>query len=238
MSAKLFLIPCPIGENASIEMLPISIKKTITNTNFFIVEHEKEARRFIKKVCPDKIQSKIKLFPLNKHTSATEMANYLDPCKFGENMGLISDAGCPAIADPGAVIVEKAHELGIKVKPLVGPSAILMAMMSSGMNGQNFAFNGYIPINKNDRKKSIKDLESKSQKQNQSQIFIEAPYRNEKLLMDLIDWLCPDTMLCVAYNITESDEYIKTFSISDWKKKKLKFHKKPAIFILHKKDYR
>ena len=238
MSAKLFLIPCPIGENASIEMLPISIKKTITNTNFFIVEHEKEARRFIKKVCPDKIQSKLKLFPLNKHTSTTEMANYLDPCKFGENMGLISDAGCPAIADPGAVIVEKAHQLGIKVKPLVGPSAILMAMMSSGMNGQNFAFNGYIPINKNNRKKSIKDLESKSQKQNQSQIFIEAPYRNEKLFMDLIDWLCPETMLSVAYNITESDEYIKTYTISYWKKKKLKFQKKPAIFILHKKNYR
>ena len=238
MSAKLYLIPCPIGENAPIEMLPISIKTTITNTNFFIVEHEKEARRFIKKVCPDKIQSKLKLFPLNKHTSAMEMVNYLDPCKFGENMGLISDAGCPAIADPGAIIVEKAHQLGIKVKPLVGPSAILMAMMSSGMNGQNFAFNGYVPINKNDRKKNIKDLESRSQKQNQSQIFIEAPYRNEKLFMDLIDWLSPETMLCIAYGITESDEYIKTYTISDWKKKRLKFHKKPAIFILHKKDYR
>jgi 16S rRNA (cytidine1402-2'-O)-methyltransferase len=238
MSAKLYLIPCPIGENAPIEMLPISIKTTITNTNFFIVEHEKEARRFIKKVCPDKIQSKLKLFPLNKYTSVTEMVNYLDPCKFGENMGLISDAGCPAIADPGAIIVEKAHQLGIKVKPLVGPSAILMAMMSSGMNGQNFAFNGYVPINKNDRKKNIKDLESRSQKQNQSQIFIEAPYRNEKLFMDLIDWLSPETMLCIAYGITESDEYIKTYTISDWKKKRLKFHKKPAIFILHKKDYR
>ena len=238
MSAKLYLIPCPIGENAPIEMLPISIKTTITNTNFFIVEHEKEARRFIKKVCPNKIQSKLKLFPLNKHTSVTEMVNYLDPCKFGENMGLISDAGCPAIADPGAIIVEKAHQLGIKVKPLVGPSAILMAMMSSGMNGQNFAFNGYVPINKSDRKKNIKDLESRSQKQNQSQIFIEAPYRNEKLFMDLIDWLSPKTMLCIAYGITESDEYIKTYTISDWKKKRLKFHKKPAIFIIHKKDYR
>ena len=238
MSAKLYLIPCPIGANAPIEMLPISIKTTITNTNFFIVENEKDARRFIKKVCPDKIQSKLKLFPLNKHTSVTEMVNYLDPCKFGENMGLISDAGCPAIADPGAIIVEKAHQLGIKVKPLVGPSAILMAMMSSGMNGQNFAFNGYVPINKNDRKKNIKDLESRSQKQNQSQIFIEAPYRNESLFMDLIDWLNPETMLCIAYDITESEEYIKTCTISDWKKKRLKFHKKPAIFILHKKDYR
>jgi 16S rRNA (cytidine1402-2'-O)-methyltransferase len=164
-----------------------------------------------------------------------DMVNYLDPCKFGENMGLISDAGCPAIADPGAIIVEKAHQLGIKVKPLVGPSAILMAMMSSGMNGQNFAFNGYVPINKSDRKKYIKDLESRSQKQNQSQIFIEAPYRNEKLFMDLIDSLSPETMLCIAYDITEPDEYIKTYTVSYWKKKRLKFHKKPAIFIFHKK---
>lgn len=235
MSAKLFLIPSPIGENAPIEMLPISIKTTITNTDFFIVENEKKARRFIKKICPDKIQSELKLFPLNKHTSPKEMVNYLDPCKFGKNIGLISDAGCPAIADPGAIIVEKAHQLGIKVKPLVGPSAILMAMMSSGMNGQNFAFNGYIPINKSDRKKILKDLERISQKNNQSQIFIEAPYRNEKLLMDLIDSLSAETMLCIAYNITELNEFIKTYTISDWKKKTLNFHKKPAIFIFHKK---
>ena len=235
MSAKLFLIPSPIGENAPIEMLPISIKTTITNTDFFIVENEKKARRFIKKICPDKIQSELKLFPLNKHTSSKEMLNYLDPCKFGKNIGLISDAGCPAIADPGAIIVEKAHQLGIKVKPLVGPSAILMAMMSSGMNGQNFAFNGYIPINKSDRKKNLKDFERISQKNKQSQIFIEAPYRNEKLLMDLIDTLSAETMLCIAYNITEFNEFIKTYTISDWKKKTLKFHKKPAIFIFHKK---
>ena len=235
MSAKLFLIPCPIGENAPLEMLPNSIKTTITNTDFFIVEHEKKARRFIKKVCPDKIQSDLKLFLLNKHTSETEIINYLDPCKFGKNLGLISDAGCPAIADPGAIIVEKAHQLGIKVKPLVGPSAVLMAMMSSGMNGQNFAFNGYIPINKSDREKIIKDLERRSQKQDQSQIFIETPYRNEKLFMDLINLLSSETKLCIAYEITEPDEFIKTFTISEWKKKRLKFQKKPAIFIFHKR---
>ena len=235
MSAKLFLIPCPIGENAPLEMLPNSIKTTITNTDFFIVEHEKKARRFIKKVCPNKIQSDLKLFLLNKHTSETEIINYLDPCKFGKNLGLISDAGCPAIADPGAIIVEKAHQLGIKVKPLVGPSAVLMAMMSSGMNGQNFAFNGYIPINKSDREKIIKDLERRSQKQDQSQIFIETPYRNQKLFMDLINLLGPETKLCIAYEITEPDEFIKTFTISEWKKKRLKFQKKPAIFIFHKR---
>ena len=150
-------------------------------------------------------------------------------------MGLISDAGCPAIADPGAIIVKKAHQLGIKVKPLVGPSAVLMAMMSSGMNGQNFAFNGYIPINKSDREKIINDLERRSQKQDQSQIFIETPYRNEKLFMDLINLLSSETKLCIAYEITEPDEFIKTFTISEWKKKRLKFQKKPAIFIFHKR---
>ena len=236
MPPKLFLIPCPIGESAPIETLPVSIKETISNIDFFIVEHEKEARRFIKKICPDKIQSELKLFPLNKHTSKAAMVNYLDPCKFGENMGLISDAGCPAIADPGAIIVEKAHQLGITVKPLVGPSAILLAMMSSGMNGQNFAFNGYLPIEKSDRKKAIKALENKSQNQNQSQIFIETPYRNEKLLTDLITTLNSDTLICIAFNITEPDEYIKTFTGSVWKNKKISFHKKPAIFIIHRKS--
>ena len=167
-----------------------------------------------------------------------DIVNYLDPCKWGKNIGLISDAGCPCIADPGSVIVEKAHQLGITVKPLVGPSSIIMAMMSSGMNGQNFTFNGYLPINKNDRKKIVKDLENKSKKNNQSQIFIETPYRNEKLLSDLITLLSPVTNLCIAYNITESDEFIKTHTIKDWKNTKVNFHKKPAIFILHKKAYR
>lgn len=238
MPPKLFLIPCPIGDNAPIEMLPISIKKTIIDIDFFIVEHEKEARRFIKKICPNKDQSELKIYPLNKNISELDIVNYLDPCKWGKNIGLISDAGCPCIADPGSVIVEKAHQLGITVKPLVGPSSIIMAMMSSGMNGQNFTFNGYLPINKNDRKKIVKDLENKSKKNNQSQIFIETPYRNEKLLSDLITLLSPVTNLCIAFNITESDEFIKTHTIKDWKNTKVNFHKKPAIFILHKKAYR
>lgn len=231
MSAKLFLIPCPIGENAPIEMLPISIKTTITNTNFFIVEHEKEARRFIKKVCPDKIQSKLKLFPLNKHTSVTEMVNYLDPCKFGENMGLISDAGCPAIADPGAIIVEKAHQLGIKVKPLVGPSAILMAMMSSGMNGQNFAFNGYLPIDKKHRSKALLKFQRISIKENQAQLFIETPYRSYTLFDEMLKVLYPSTRLCIACDLTLTSEYIQTYSILEWKKNKPDIHKRPCIFI-------
>ena len=185
MAATLYLIPSPLGEEFQPDIIPPQIKKIIEKINYFIVENEKEARRFIKKISIKKEQSLLKLYPLNKHTSAGAMADYLNPCLAGNDMGLISDAGCPGIADPGAAIVEKAYRLDIKVKPLIGPSSILLAMMSSGLNGQNFAFNGYLPIDKTDRKKAIKALESKSQKINQSQIFMETTYRNEKLL----DWV-------------------------------------------------
>ena len=237
MSSKLFLIPSPIGENLPIETLPISIKKTISNLKFFIVENEKEARRFIKKICPDKVQSELRLEKLNKHTEMADVENFLNPCIMGKNMGLISDSGCPSIADPGSIIIEKAHQLGIIVKPLAGPSSIIMAMMSSGMNGQNFAFNGYLPIEKNSRKKMIKYFEYKSKKENQSQIFIETPYRNETVYKELINSLKSKTQLCIACNITEPDEFIKTCSISNWKKEKRKIPKKPAIFIIHHKNH-
>jgi 16S rRNA (cytidine1402-2'-O)-methyltransferase len=161
------------------------------------------------------------------------MATYLDPCLAGIDMGLISDAGCPGVADPGAEIVEKAYRLDIKVKPLVGPSSILLAMMSSGLNGQNFAFNGYLPIDKIERKMAIKALESKSQKTDQSQIFMETPYRNEKLLEDLKQVLNQNTQLCIAYELTQAEEFVKTMNVELWKKTKINFHKKPAIFIIH-----
>ena len=149
-------------------------------------------------------------------------------------MGLLSDAGCPGIADPGAIIIANAHCQGIKVKPLVGPSSIVLAQMSSGLNGQNFAFNGYLPIEKSERKKLIKELEKRSQKLDQSQIFIETPYRNDQIFSDLIGSLHSETKLCVAYNLTLEDEFIKTAPIYEWKKTKLNFNKRPAIFILHK----
>ncbi len=234
MTPTLYLIPSSLGENFQSDAFPNQIKSIIEKLDYFIVENEKEARRFIKKITPDKKQSALKLFSLNKHTSAEEIATYLNPCLEGNDMGLISDAGCPGIADPGAVIVQKAYPLNIKVKPLVGPSSILLAMMGSGLNGQNFAFNGYLPIDKIERKKAIKNLENKSQKCDQSQIFMETPYRNEKLLKDLkktLDW---ETKLCIAYELTQPDEFIKTMTVREWKQKKLHFHKKPAIFIIHK----
>ena len=167
----------------------------------------------------------------NKHD---EIQNYLDVCESGTSIGLLSEAGVPAVADPGASIVKLAHERGVQVVPLVGPSSILMAVMGSGMNGQNFAFNGYLPIDKSDRKRAIKELEKISRDKNQSQIFIETPYRNEKMLDDLRAILSPDTRVCVACDITLPSEYIKTFTIKEWKNKKTDLHKRPAIFILHK----
>ena len=149
-------------------------------------------------------------------------------------MGLISDAGCPGVADPGAIMVQKANQLHVNVKPLVGPSSILLAMMGSGLNGQNFAFNGYLPIDRTERKKALKVLESRSLKLNQSQIFMETPYRNKKLLEDLKQVLNTETQLCIAFQLTQADEFIKTMNIGLWKKTKISFHKKPAIFIIHK----
>ena len=234
MIPTLYLIPSPLGETFQEENFSDEIKSIIEKLDYFIVENEKKARGFIKKIDPEKLHSNLKLFPLNKHTPQAEIENYLNPCLKGNDIGLISDAGCPGIADPGAVIAQKAYSMNIRVKPLVGPSSILLAMMSSGLNGQNFAFNGYLPIDKKERKKAIKTLEKRSHKLDQSQIFMETPYRNEKLLEDLKRILDSETNLCIAYDLTQPSEFIKTLDIGQWKKKYISFHKKPAIFIIHK----
>lgn len=233
-NGNLYLIPTTLGDNEPLEVLPISVKKIIEQTNVYIVENEKAARRFIKKVSSGKSQSALQLFPLNKFTHASILPEYLDPCLNGIHVGLLSDAGCPGIADPGADIVRLAHQKGIKVVPLVGPSSILMAMMSSGMNGQSFTFNGYLPIDKNERKNEIKRLERLSFEQNQSQIFIETPYRNNKMLEELSSTLAANTLVCVACDITLSTEFIKTKTASEWKKNIVDLHKRPTIFIIHK----
>ena len=231
---KLYLIPTRLGDNPPLEVLPISIKKIIENLDDYIVENEKTARRFIKRVTPSKSQPSLKIKVLNKYTSDEERSTFLDPCLKGISVGLLSEAGCPAIADPGAQIVSQAHEKNIRVIPLVGPSSILLALMASGMNGQNFAFNGYLPIDKAERKSKIKYLERLSSEQDQSQIFIETPYRNNKLLQDLIVALHPTTKLCVACDLTLPTEYIKTMPVKEWKQYKGDLHKRPAIFIIKK----
>ncbi|MEZ4853809.1 SAM-dependent methyltransferase [Flavobacterium sp.] len=231
---KLYLIPTTLGEMNPDDVLPQTIKRSIDFIDFYIVENEKTARRFIKSIQPEKKQSELQLSLLNKYTEQGDYTKMMQPLFNGANIGLMSEAGCPGVADPGAVIVKMAHEKGIQVVPLVGPSSILLALMASGMNGQSFAFNGYLPIDAHDKKNTIKQLEKLSQEKNQSQLFIETPYRNNKLLDTLVETLHPNTNLCVACDITLPTEFIKTKSIKEWKKNKADLHKRPCIFIIHK----
>ena len=232
---KLYLILTTLGEEGDPnDVLPQTIKRSIDFIDDYIVENEKTARKFVKSIQPTKVQSTLRLSSLNKHTEVSEHSKMLQPCLEGKNVGLMSEAGCPGVADPGAVIVKLAHEKGIQVVPLVGPSSILLAIMASGMNGQSFAFNGYIPIDKSEKKAALKNLERLSQDKNQSQIFIETPYRNNKMLEDIIQALNPSTYICVATDITLPTEFIKTMRASEWKKIKVDLHNRPTIFIIHK----
>jgi len=228
---QIFLIPCPLGEISPMSVLPLSVLKVIESTQYFVVEHEKNARRFIKAISPQKKQAELKLSTINKFTDPTEIPELIRPCLDGFDLGIISDAGCPGVADPGAEIVNLAHKNGIKVVPLTGPSSILLALMASGLNGQKFAFHGYLPIDKAERKQSIKQLEKESEQNNQTQIFIETPYRNNQLLEALIKSLKPDTQLCVACNLSLEDEFILTKTTNKWRATDFDLHKKPCIFM-------
>lgn len=234
LTGKLYLIPTTLGEMKPEDVLPQTIKRSIDFIDNYIVENEKTARRFIKSIHPEKKQSELKLSLLNKRTEESDYFKMMQPLFNGLNIGLMSEAGCPGIADPGAVIVKLAHEKGIQVIPLVGPSSILLALMASGMNGQSFAFNGYLPIESGEKKNAIKKFERISQEENQSQLFIETPYRNNKLLETLTQTLHPNTQLCVACDITLPTEFIKTKTVKEWKKNKVDLHKRPCIFIIHK----
>lgn len=229
---KLYLIPSLMGDVEPLEVLPLAVKKVIDMTSHYIVENEKSARAFIKRVHPGKAQDRLDIQVLNKFTEREDIPGFLEPCLQGQNLGIISEAGAPGIADPGAEVINLAYERQIRVVPLVGPSSILLAMMASGMNGQNFAFNGYLPIDKSDRKREIQRLEKLSQKTGQSQIFIETPYRNHKLLDTLLKVCHPDTRLCVARELTLPSEYIRSARISWWRNNIPDLEKKPAIFII------
>lgn len=231
---KLYLIPVGLGDSSEDAIFPPLNKKIINEIDDFIVENEKSARRFIKQILPEKSQPALRLKALNKFTDPVAIISFLDPAKEGKNMGLLSEAGCPGVADPGAEIVKLAHQFGIHVVPLVGPSSILLAMMASGMNGQSFTFHGYLPIDKKERKNEIRQLERISAEKNQAQLFIETPYRNVKFLEDLTQILHPATRICVACDLTLPSEFIKTATASEWKKIKADLHKRPAIFIIQK----
>lgn len=231
---KLYLIPTTLGDTSALEVLPISVKKVVEMVNHYIVENEKAARRSIKAIVAGKSQPLLQLKLLNKFTEATEIPSFLQPCLEGIHVGLLSDAGVPGVADPGADVVKIAHQKGIQVIPLVGPSSILMAIMASGMNGQNFAFNGYLPIEQKQRKMELKRLEKLSFDTGQTQSFIETPYRNDKMLQDIVNTVKPETQVCVACDITLSTEYILTKSAAEWKANMPELQKRPAIFIIHK----
>ncbi|WP_339739965.1 SAM-dependent methyltransferase [uncultured Sunxiuqinia sp.] len=232
--ANLYLIPLTLGESELNTVLPESNSAIIRSISHFIVENIRTARRFLKKVDREIDIDSLHFYELNKHTDKRQLHAYLDPIKENLPMGIMSEAGCPGVADPGAEVVRIAHEKGIRVVPLVGPSSILLAMMASGMNGQNFAFNGYLPIPKGEKAKQIKQLESRIYTENQSQLFIEAPYRNIQLLNDLLENCQAHTKLCIACDLTLDTEFIQTQSINGWKKNKPDIQKRPAIFVLGK----
>lgn len=232
---KLYLIPTTLGDTGeTADVLPIKVNHIINSIDEYIVENEKSARHYLKKMGIMKPLSEIILHPLNQHTKASEISAYLNSIDLGKNIGIISEAGCPAIADPGSDVVKIAQRKNIQIIPLVGPSSILLALMASGFNGQNFTFNGYLPKEKGERIMKIKDLERLAQRKNQTQIFIETPYRNTHLLDDIIANCEAQTQLCIACDITLPTEFIKTKSINEWKKQFPDINKKPTIFLIYK----
>jgi 16S rRNA (cytidine1402-2'-O)-methyltransferase len=229
---NLYLIPCTLGDSAVADVIPSLVNSVINSTDIYIVEEIKTARRFLKKAGILKPIDDLQFRTLNEHTDLNTVSNYLNEIVDGKNIGLLSEAGCPSVADPGSEIVKLAHKKNIKVIPLVGPSSILLALMASGFNGQNFAFNGYLPKDKTERINKIKELERLANIKKQSQIFIETPYRNMQLLDDLKYICSPATMLCVAVDITLNSEKIITASISDWKNYNSDINKRPTVFII------
>lgn len=235
METGLYLIPTTLGDfNTAEKVLPEYNIRTTHNIKIFIVEQVRTARRFLKKIKHPIAIDDMTFFELNKHTDYSKVTNYLNSIETGESVGLLSEAGTPCIADPGSVIVKLAHEKSIKVFPLIGPNSIILSLMASGFNGQNFSFHGYLPVEKNARAKSLQKLESLSGINNQTQIFIETPYRNNAMISSILKNCNKQTMLCVASNISLDNQYIKTLSVSRWGKEKVDLDKKPTIFLLSK----
>lgn len=230
----LYLIPSLLGDTAIERVIPPYNIGVVSRLNYFIVENVRSARRFLKKCNPQSNMDKLTFFELNRHTDKKEIASYLLPMQKGESIGVISEAGCPAIADPGADVVAIAQQNGYKVVPLVGPSSLLMAVMASGFNGQSFAFHGYLPIDGRDRILKLKQCEERAYGESQTQLFIETPYRNQKLAEDILRHCKPQTQLCIAMNISCDDEYIVTRSIRAWKGILPDMHKKPTVFLIYK----
>ena len=234
MKPALYLIPVTLSDVPLSQVLPPTNIEVVRGINHFIVENIRSARRFIRKCDRDIDIDGLTFYELNRHTDPADIADYLAPLEAGQPMGVISEAGCPAIADPGADVVAIAQRRGLTVVPLVGPSSILMGLMASGFNGQSFAFLGYLPIDATARARKFKDMEQRIMRDDQTQIFIETPYRNNALLADLTRHLPSHMHLCVASDITGQNERIVTHTIGQWAKTKADFGKIPTIFLLYK----
>ena len=231
--SALYLIPVELGETPQQQVLPPVNRDVILGIRHFIVEDERSARRFLKRVDRGIDIDSLTFYPMGKHADADRFAMYLRPLEEGESVGVISEAGCPAVADPGAAVVALAQKKGIRVVPLVGPSSIILAVMASGLNGQSFAFNGYLPIDPSNQMRRLKQLEARALQEHQTQLFIETPFRNHKLFDTLCHTLRPQTRLCVAAGITTKAEWIRTHTVSEWQRKQLPdLSKTPAIFLI------
>jgi 16S rRNA (cytidine1402-2'-O)-methyltransferase len=233
MTGTLYLIPCTLGDTPAEQVLPQHVIGVARRLKHFVVEHPKSARQFLSALKPEHPIQSLHFATLNEHTEARELEGLLVPLLAGEDVGIVSEAGCPGIADPGADLVNLAHRHSIRVVPLVGPSSILLALMASGLNGQSFAFHGYLPVAAAERNKAITALEAESAKRRQTQLFIETPYRNEKLFGALLTHCRPQTLLCVASDITLPGEQIQTRTVAQWKSlPPPQLNKRPSIFLL------
>jgi 16S rRNA (cytidine1402-2'-O)-methyltransferase len=230
---KLYLIPSPLGESHPDAVFPPGNSILIGRLDCFIVEEVRTARRFLKKICPEINIDALTFIPYNEHSSDADVSACIVPILQGRDAGIISEAGTPCVADPGSKIVAHAHSSGIQVIPLVGPSSLLLALMASGFNGQNFVFHGYLPIEKPARTRKIKEIETEMMKKNQTQVFIETPYRNLQLFQAIVETCQDATLLCIATSLTTAEESILTLPVREWKKRKPGIHKQPVVFLIY-----
>lgn len=229
---KLYLIPSPLGENDPSEVIPAPVFEKIRQIKTYVVEETRTARRYLSAAGLKGHIGELEFHELNEHTKAEEIEAFADLFKDGNDVGLITEAGLPAVADPGSLLVALCHRRGIRVVPFVGPSSLMMALMSSGLNGQSFAFRGYLPAKTDERRAAIRNIEKFSSTQHQTQIFIETPYRNDSMMADLVAACRPETKICIAVNITCDDEYIMTRTAAQWKRESVEIGKRPCVFLM------
>jgi 16S rRNA (cytidine1402-2'-O)-methyltransferase len=232
MKGKLYLIPATIADDTQATVIPAHVRNVLPSIQHFLAEEIRTARRYLSSLNIYESIEPLHFQVLDKKTKASELKEFFKPIEEGKNIGVLSESGCPGVADPGALAIHYAHQHGITVVPLVGPSSLLLSLMGSGLNGQRFAFHGYLPIDAKDRQQAIRELEKESKQKNQTQLFIETPYRNQTVFNDLVKTLAPSTQLCVAYDVTGKAEMIKTKLVSEWRNEKLTLDKLPCVFLL------